>query len=173
MDVVQESIYQGFVKIRSLRRPEYFVTWMNKIVITNALKFIKKKSCFEPYEEQVGQSSSQGITLDEKIDLYCALKKLKRKERDAIVLKYFYDKPIAEIALILKTPENSVKTILRRAKEHLRKILKDSLKQEISFPISCYKIPNSHKPLFYAACESFVMYADFTYLFISIHKILF
>ena len=46
-------------------------------------------------------------------------------------------------------------------------------KQEISFPISCYKIPNSHKPLFYAACESFVMYADFTYLFISIHKILF
>ena len=121
LDVVQESIYQGFVKIRSLRRPEYFVTWMNKIVINNALKFIKKKSCFEPYEEQVDQSSSQGITLDEKIDLYCALKKLKRKERDAIVLKYFYDKPIAEIALILKTPENSVKTILRRAKEHLRK----------------------------------------------------
>ena len=79
MDVVQESIYQGFVKIRSLRRPEYFVTWMNKIVINNALKFRKKKSCFEPYEEQVGQSSSQGITLDEKIDLYCALKKLKRK----------------------------------------------------------------------------------------------
>lgn len=125
MDVVQESIYQGFVKIRSLRRPEYFVTWMNKIVINNALKFIKKKSYFEPYEEQVGQSSSQGITLDEKIDLYCALKKLKRKERDAIVLKYFYDKPIAEIALILKTPENIVKTILRRAKEHLRKILKE------------------------------------------------
>lgn len=51
--------------------------------------------------------------------------------------------------------------------------LKVILKQEISFPISCYKIPNSHKPLFYAACESFVMYADFTYLFISIHKILF
>lgn len=49
----------------------------------------------------------------------------------------------------------------------------DSIRPQISFPISCYKIPNSHKPLFYAACESFVMYADFTYLFISIHKILF
>lgn len=60
-----------------------------------------------------------------------------------------------------------------RTEEKCSDLLLLSYKQEISFPISCYKIPNSHKPLFYAACESFVMYADFTYLFISIHKILF
>lgn len=125
LDAVQESIYQGFIKIRSLRKPEYFVTWMNRIVINQALKSIRKRSCYEPYEEQGVQETAADMKLEEKIDLYHALKKLRQKERDAIVLQYFYDKPIAEIALILQTPENSVKTILKRAKERLKKILKE------------------------------------------------
>ena len=125
LDVVQESIYQGFVKIHSLRKPEYFVTWMNRIVINQAFRCIRKRSNYELYEEQAVQETAPDAKLEEKIDLYRALKKLRKKERDAIVLKYFYDKPIAEIALILQIPENSVKTILKRAKERLKKILKE------------------------------------------------
>ena len=43
MDVVQESVYKGFIKINQLKHPEKFVTWMNSIVINQALLHIKKK----------------------------------------------------------------------------------------------------------------------------------
>lgn len=42
LDVVQEVAYQSFKKIDTLKKPEYFKTWLMKITINCAINVIRK-----------------------------------------------------------------------------------------------------------------------------------
>ena len=44
LDVVQETVYKAYVSIEKLKNPEYFNTWITRILINNALTVIKKNS---------------------------------------------------------------------------------------------------------------------------------
>ena len=63
--------------------------------------------------------------LEEKIDLYNAIDILDEKFNTPIILQYFHDMTIKEIAEILESNENTIKTYIRRGKERLYKILKE------------------------------------------------
>lgn len=65
------------------------------------------------------------ISVDEKLDLYNAIDLLRDNYKTVIILKYFNDMTIESISKIMETPENTVKTYLRRAKDSLGKILKE------------------------------------------------
>lgn len=123
LDVVQESVYTGLVKIRQLKQPEKFVTWMNRIVVNNALKCVKQRRKQEPAEQE--SLSSPFPDLELRTDLFRALNKIQKRYRDVIILKYFYDKSIKEISMIMHLTESNVKTCLFRGKNELRKILKE------------------------------------------------
>lgn len=125
MDVVQESVYKGFIKINQLKHPEKFVTWMNSIVINQALLHIRKQKKFDTINENNETSDYMTPALETRLDLFKALKKLRRPYREAIVLKFFYDKPIKEISQIMGTSENTIKTYLSRGKIKLKEFLKE------------------------------------------------
>ena len=63
--------------------------------------------------------------IEEKIDLYNAIDILDEKFKTPIILQYFHDMTIKEIAEILESNENTIKTYIRRGKERLYKILKE------------------------------------------------
>lgn len=63
--------------------------------------------------------------LEEKIDLYNAIDILDEKFKTPIILQYFHDMTIKEIAEILESNENTIKTYIRRGKERLYRILKE------------------------------------------------
>src|SRR3954452_25319139 len=44
LDVVQEATYQAFKSIHSLKHPEYFMTWLTKIIIRCAGQILKKRN---------------------------------------------------------------------------------------------------------------------------------
>ena len=66
------------------------------------------------------------VSLEERIDLYNAVDLLKDNYKTVIIMKYFNDKKIKEIAEIMSIPENTVKTYLTRARVELKKILKEN-----------------------------------------------
>lgn len=125
LDIVQQSVYQGFIKIGRLRHPEYFLTWMNRIVINHALKCIKRREKYADRTEKIPEGVYADVFREEKMDIQRALRQLRKKYKDAVVLYYFYDKPVKEIAVIMQIPENTVKTYLKRAKEVLKQMLKE------------------------------------------------
>jgi len=43
LDIVQETIYKAFTSIETLREVKYFSTWITRILINNALDFLKKQ----------------------------------------------------------------------------------------------------------------------------------
>jgi len=65
------------------------------------------------------------ISIEERLDLYQAIENLPEKYRSVIILKYFNELKVSEIAYTMDIPEGSVKAYLARARKDLRIYLKE------------------------------------------------
>ncbi|SHG29897.1 sigma-70 family RNA polymerase sigma factor [Ornithinibacillus halophilus] len=127
LDIVQETSYKAFVAIKTLKKNKYFTSWLIKILINSAYEFLNKKKRDIPLENIEQFLPQQDSTFSiEQLDLFQAINNLRATYRDAIILFYFQDLPIKEVANIMNIPENTVKTYLHRGKEQLKVNLKGS-----------------------------------------------
>ncbi|MBS4201143.1 sigma-70 family RNA polymerase sigma factor [Bacillus sp. FJAT-49732] len=125
LDVVQETVYKAYKSIGSLKNPEYFSTWIIKILIRTAYRILEKnrKLTTIDYESLVNLQDHKVIEIHQNIDLADALNILNENDKTAIILFYYHDLPIHKIATMMDKPEGTVKSYLRRAKIELKKIL--------------------------------------------------
>ena len=70
------------------------------------------------------QEVNKGISIEQKLDLYEAMDRLRPEYKMVIILKFFNDYKEKEIADLMELPLNTVKSHLRRAKEELNVLLK-------------------------------------------------
>jgi RNA polymerase sigma-70 factor, ECF subfamily len=124
LDVLQESIYKAFVSIEKVKQPEYFNTWLTKILIRTAFDLLRKKKKVVLDENIMSNYSPESRKdVEGKIDLITAISTLKHDYQTVIILFYYHDLPIRSISETMELPENTVKTYLRRAKIELKKNL--------------------------------------------------
>ncbi|WP_430788338.1 sigma-70 family RNA polymerase sigma factor [Virgibacillus flavescens] len=123
LDIVQETSYKALLAIRNLKEGKYFLSWLTRILINSFYDLRKKQKNDIPLEYLGEHSSIKAEPKIEHIDLVRAINQLQDKHRDAIILFYFQDLPIREVAAIMNTPENTVKTYLQRGKKQLKFIL--------------------------------------------------
>ncbi|MCM3670878.1 sigma-70 family RNA polymerase sigma factor [Mesobacillus maritimus] len=121
LDVVQETAYNEFKNIGSLREPRYLKTWLLKIAIscaTDLLRKNKKVVHLNPdYAEWIGKESGD-VPLT--ITMQQILETLDEHEKSIVFMKYYQDYTFKEIADVKGMPLGSVKTMLYRALEKLR-----------------------------------------------------
>ncbi len=126
LDLVQEVAYQSFKKISTLKKTEYFKTWLMKITINCALNLINKNKKVIPlksnFEVLIG-SEDEDIALT--VSLHELIDTLKEDEKSVILLKYYDDRTLKEISEILDIPLGTVKSVLYRALGKLRQNLKE------------------------------------------------
>jgi len=120
LDVVQETVYKAFISIGQVKEPKYFVTWLTKILIRNCYHVLKQQTGVADLIEQVPVKES---SREEHLDLIDALSHLRKEYRDVLVLFYFHDVPMKEIASFIGITLNTVKTYLKRGREELKKQL--------------------------------------------------
>lgn len=120
LDIVQETVARAFANIGSVKEPAYFSTWLTKICINTALESIRKSNKII-YMEQPIIEIAEDLVLDEKMDLLEAIEQLDEKYKTVIILKYYQDLPVKDIAQLLQCPEGTVKTNLHRAIQQLKK----------------------------------------------------
>ncbi|MGL5347729.1 MAG: sigma-70 family RNA polymerase sigma factor [Peptostreptococcaceae bacterium] len=126
IEVCQETVYKVILNIHSLKNPEYFKTWITRILINNINDRNRAKSKFVDRFDKVELIEDVSYeNLEEKIDLYNAIDVLDEKFKTPIILQYFQDMSIKEIAEVLESNENTIKTYIRRGKQRLYKILKE------------------------------------------------
>lgn len=131
LDILQETIYIAFKNIKKLREYKYFKTWITRILINLAIKSLKKDSKviqIESVNDVIDENI--GIGIDEKVDLYNAVNELKEDFKDVVIMKYYNELSISQISDILGIPENTVKTKLSRARQMLKKILREDYLNE-------------------------------------------
>lgn len=128
LDILQETSFKAWLNIHTLKDEEKFKPWITKILVNTALNYIKKESkVIYMEDENPIIYSEKSISIEEKLDLYDAIDLLKPKYKTVIILKYFDDMKIEDISYVLNTPENTVKSHLKRAKESLSSILKEGI----------------------------------------------
>lgn len=122
MDIVQESAYKAIKGSKNVREESYISTWIYRIVLNTALDFIRKKK-----KEVVGVEDYLLEYEDhyEDFDIMNSLRILEEKDRTVIILRFFEDMKIADIAQVMEENVNTIKTRLYRALKKLRVKLED------------------------------------------------
>ncbi|MBO4927008.1 MAG: RNA polymerase sigma factor [Clostridiales bacterium] len=125
IDMVDEAVYKGFLKKRSLRQEEFFETWLIRILMNTCATHYKKESRHRSYEEFVVEHSSELELNTQKLELMDAVSRLPEDLRKIITIKYFGGYTNQEIASTLKIPMGTVASRIRRALELLRTDLEE------------------------------------------------
>ena len=128
LDIVQEAITKALQNINKLKHQEYVKTWFYRILINESLQYIKKNKRnnlyeIENLENEIVDYSEIPI---ENIEIYKCINKLNEKIRTVIILRFFEDMKIEEIAYSTKTNENTVKSRLYKGVQELKKMIEGS-----------------------------------------------
>jgi RNA polymerase sigma-70 factor, ECF subfamily len=121
LDVVQETAYRAFLKIDTLKSPEYFKTWVIRIAINCALDLMKQNNKVVPLKqdyEDIWGTEEEDIPLT--LTLQDLLDSLEQEEKSVILLRFYQGHTLKEIAEILNIPLGTAKSILYRSIKKVR-----------------------------------------------------
>ena len=126
VDAVDEAVYRGYLKRRSLRREAYFSTWLTRILINVCLDELHRRQRETPVETlpERAETPYDALPLQEALD------RLPEDLRSVIALRYFGGFTLAETARALGLPEGTVSSRQRRALQLLKLHLTDD--EEVS-----------------------------------------
>lgn len=126
LEVFQESLCKALTSIHTLRNNDYFSTWVMKILINSAIAALKKKqklvSLSNEALEYIG--TTEHLQNEEQLDLLQAMDEIEEKYKTVLLLRFYEDYTVKQIAAFLNCPEGTVKTNIRRGLEVLRSKLK-------------------------------------------------
>ncbi len=121
VDAVDEAVYKGFCACKKLRQPEFFDTWLTRILINVCNTELRRRRRELSMDElpETAQEQFDALPLKE------ALRRLPRDLRDVIVLRYFTGLTLEETARALDIPRGTVSTRQKKALTLLRLELTD------------------------------------------------
>lgn len=120
LDIVQESICKGLSKIKTLKDEELIKPWFYKILINTAIDYIRKNKKYTQEKGDIVSDNFVEHNIDIEIDIQKALDSLCEEDKTLVILRYFEDMKISDIATILDKNENTIKTRLYRALKLLK-----------------------------------------------------
>ena len=119
-DAAQNALLRAWERLHTLRDPAYFKTWLTRILINECRAILRQRARYAQLEAEIAEDEAAP---EHSSELYEAVMGLEQKYRLPVVLYYIEGFRTAEIAAMLRLPEGTVKTRLRRAREILRKEL--------------------------------------------------
>ena len=127
-DVAQDAFVRAYERLVELRKPESFGPWLMKITRRCALDSVQRKSKETLLDTKIAAAieNPNGRLDEEKHRLLAAVVKLPKAERQVVMLRYFGENSVNEVAEILGRKVGTVTKQLSRARVRLRKILERS-----------------------------------------------
>jgi len=123
LDIVQESIYKALKSIEGLKKSKYMKTWFYRILINTSISYIRNNKEVIMIGELPEEPSSKTYTKEDYLDLYQAIDHLKEKDKTVIILRYFEDMKIEDIARVTETNVNTIKSRIYSATKRLKTLL--------------------------------------------------
>ena len=111
LDAVDEAVYQGLRAHGKLRRPEFFDTWMTRILINVCNSELRRRRR-EIAVEELPETAAEAF---DALPLKEAIRRLPRELKAVIILRYFTGLTLAETADALGLPPGTVSTRQRKA----------------------------------------------------------
>jgi RNA polymerase sigma-70 factor (ECF subfamily) len=127
-DVVAETLLTAYDRIGSLRDERALRSWLLRIATNHALGMRRRGSKvvqLHVVPERAGADFRASST--DRVALLAGLEDLPPAMRAAVVLRYYADLPVDEVAMALGKSPNTIKAQLQAALDRLRASLADSL----------------------------------------------
>ncbi|MEK3943962.1 RNA polymerase sigma factor [Paenibacillus sp. FSL H3-0310] len=132
LDIVQDSIYKAMTRMDLLKDHDAVKSWFYRIVVNTSLDFLRRNKKIQTMEPEIIETYSPAVEDSyTDMDLKRTLEELPAKYRSVIVLRYFEDMKINEVAEVLNENTNTIKTRLYQALQLLRVKLNDEALKEI------------------------------------------
>lgn len=124
-DVIQDAILKAYCNIDRLKDKEKFRPWIMKIVHNAAIDFLNKRyDTLELEEQEDLVSPSSSIDKETKMIVWKAIQQLKMPYRAVIILFYYEEYSVKQIAEITSTTTFTVRQQLSRGRKMLANLLK-------------------------------------------------
>lgn len=116
-DALQDTILSCWEKLGTLRKTEYFKTWMTRILVNHCYDILRQKSIYQNLDpcQEPSKYDEYNVELKE------ALESMDERYRLPMELYYGQGFKIREIAEMISKPQNTVKTYLARGRKQLAK----------------------------------------------------
>ncbi len=124
-DAVEEALLKAYSAMAGLNEPQYFQSWLTRILIHTCIDMHRKASktvYLVPERLERGAHSPQEDLAD-RIDLERHLGRLSDDYRTVLVLRYYEDLKIDEIARLLNLPPGTVKSRINYALKKLQRAM--------------------------------------------------
>lgn len=120
-DALQETILTCWEKLSTLKKPEFFKTWMTRILINHCYDILRGNALYETMEAYEEPSKCDEYNLELK-EAYASV-----DERYRLPMELYYSQgfKMREIARMLSLPLNTVKTRVARGRKQLEEYYRD------------------------------------------------
>lgn len=123
-DAIQECIYKALRKRDTLRDERYMQSWVIRILINECYSIHRRARWERPTDEIPEPPPMPAPDADREV--FQALMSLNEKMRLPMVLHYVEEYPVEDVARILRIPPGTVKSRLARAREKLKREMKEA-----------------------------------------------
>jgi RNA polymerase sigma-70 factor, ECF subfamily len=133
-DVTQEALLTALRSLDSFRGASSLKTWLYSITVNICRNRLQRHKTYERLTKILGDIlqvrstpsvEEDAIQSESDESLWRAIHHMDEKHRIPIVLRYYHDLSVAEIANILQIPEGTVHSRLNTARRQLHEILKE------------------------------------------------
>lgn len=136
-DLTQDSFLKAYKSLRTFRRGANFKPWILKIATNSCLNYVRDNkqisSLDAMLEEEPGMEPVSAIDVEREVELkisqqelFAALEQLSSRQRNIFALRYHNDLSYDDIATIAGESVPTVKSMLFRVRDKLRRLLADS-----------------------------------------------
>ncbi len=129
-DALQEAGLRAMRHWGSLQHPGAAPAWLTRIVVNCCRDVIRHRGGIVPTGLLVRDTPAP-TPADSDPDLWSALGTLPTDQRETVVLRFFQDLTVLQIAQITEVPEGTVKSRLHTAMTRLRSRLSDRSKEGV------------------------------------------
>jgi RNA polymerase sigma-70 factor (sigma-E family) len=125
-DVVQDAFVRVFGRLAHLRDPGAFEPYLRRTVVNLCRSTLRRWKVERAYlrreERTLGREpvARPGSSIEERDEIWHAMRSLTPRQRAAIVLRFYEDLPEREVAEILRCRPGTVKSLVSRGLETLR-----------------------------------------------------
>lgn len=132
-DAMQETILDGWEKIYTLRKPEYFRTWLIRILINNCNAIYRQKSKIILNNEIILEETTDADYAS--VEWQEMMHSLNEKQRIVVELYYVEQFKIREIANILHISQSAVKSRLQAARKAIEEYYRTDAQERKIFSL--------------------------------------
>lgn len=123
-DLVQTTFTKLFLAWRRVQRRDALDGYVRQILVRAYIDDRRLGRHREaPTAELPDRAGADGGSTEQRLEVLAALSRVPPRQRAAIVLRYWEDLPVAEVAALLKCSEGTVKSQTARGLETLRSAL--------------------------------------------------